>query len=153
MMLIPATVRLLDAALAGGDALAEALGHGVEPGWATFVDALRPTRDAVAASPGREAWGPRLFLHGDPRRLVGWGGFKGPPRDGVVEIGYEIAESLRGRGLASAAAAAMLAEAFADEVVTAVIARTLPEPNASNHVLAKLGFRHEGEVEEDGERV
>jgi hypothetical protein len=22
-------------------------------------------------------------------QLVGWGGFKGPPKDGVVEVGYE----------------------------------------------------------------
>src|SRR5687767_13321412 len=146
MILLLATVRLLDAALVGDEALAEELGHGVEPGWATFVEALRPTRDALAGDPEGETWGPRLFLDGDPCRLVGWGGFKGPPRDGVVEIGYEIAESLRGRGLASAAAEAMVAEAFADDRVTGVIAHTLPEPNASNHILAKLGFRHEGDV-------
>jgi RimJ/RimL family protein N-acetyltransferase len=35
----------------------------------------------------------------------------------------------------------MLAEAFADPRVDAVIARTLPERNASNRVLEKAGFR------------
>ena len=117
----------------------------MEPGWATFVGALEATRDAVQSDPMSVAWGPRFFVGDDPPRIVGWGGFKGPPADGVVELGYEIAERLRGRGLATAAAREMLNEAFADERVTTVIAHTLPEPNASNHILEKLGFRHDGE--------
>ena len=71
----------------------------------------------------------------------------------MVELGYEIAESMRGRGLATAAARAMAAEAFDDDDVTAVIAHTLPEPNASNHILEQLGFRHDGERVERGETV
>ena len=78
--------------------------------------------------------------------LVGWGGFKGPPVEGAVEIGYEIAASRQGRGLATDAVRAMLAEAFADPAVTTVLAHTLPEPNASNHLLRKAGFRFEGDT-------
>ncbi len=151
--LVPAEPHLLDAALAGDDALAEVLGHDVVPGWATFSEALRATRDSLVAAPGGSAWGTRLFVAGEPPELVGWGGFKGPPKDGVVEIGYEIAESRRGRGLATAAARAMLDEAFADADVTAVIAHTLAERNASNRVLEKVGFRYDGEAHEDGEVV
>jgi [ribosomal protein S5]-alanine N-acetyltransferase len=143
----------MDAALAGDDALARALGHDVVAGWATFADALQPTRDALAADPSRSAWGARLFVAGDPPELVGWGGFKGPPEDGVVELGYEIAESRRERGLATAATRAMLTEAFADDRVTTVIAHTLPERNASNRVLEKAGFRFDGEALEHGETV
>jgi [ribosomal protein S5]-alanine N-acetyltransferase len=143
----------MDAALAGDDALADALGHDVVAGWVTFTDALRPARDAVAARPEGAVWGTRLFVAGEPAELVGWGGFKGPPRDGVVELGYEIAESRRGRGLATAATRAMLAEAFADERVAAVIAHTLAEPNASNRVLEKAGFRYDGEAREEGEAI
>ena len=131
----------------------EALGHDVVAGWATFTEALQPTRDALAANPSGSAWGARFFVARDPPELVGWGGFKGPPKDGVVEVGYEIAEARRGRGLATAATRAMLAEAFADERVTAVIAHTLPERNASNRVLEKAGFRFEGEAQEDDEVV
>ncbi len=120
----------MEAALAGDDALAKALGHDVVAGWATFTEALQPTRDALAANPSGSAWGARLFVARDPPELVGWGGFKGLPKDGVVEVGFEIAEARRGRGLATAATRAMLAEAFADERVTAVIAHTLPERNA-----------------------
>ena len=94
-------------------------------------------------------WGSRFFVSGDPPELVGWGGFKGPPEDGVVELGYEIAEARRGRGLATAATRALLEEAFADDRVSAVIAHTLAERNASNRVLEKAGFQLDGEAEED----
>jgi RimJ/RimL family protein N-acetyltransferase len=151
--LVRADLHLMEAALRGDDALAEALGCDVAAGWATFTEALKPTRDAVAASPDGAAWGARFFVTDDPPELVGWGGFKGTPNDGVVELGYEIAETHRGRGLATAAARAMLTEAFSHEVVTAVIAHTLPERNASNHILEKLGFVFDGEVHEDDDVV
>jgi ribosomal-protein-alanine N-acetyltransferase len=151
--LVRANLDLLDAALAGDDALARALGHDVVAGWATFREALQPTRDALAADPGGAAWATRFFVAADPPELVGWGGFKGPPRDGVVELGYEIAEARQRRGLATAATRAMVAEAFADERVTTVIAHTLPERNASNRVLEKVGFQYHGEAEEEGEVV
>jgi [ribosomal protein S5]-alanine N-acetyltransferase len=143
----------MDAALAGDDALARALGHDVVPGWATFREALPPTRDALVEQPIGHAWGTRLFVSGDPPELVGWGGFKGTPNDGVVEVGYEIAEARQGRGLATAATNAMVAEAFADDRVTKVIAHTLPERNASTRVLEKVGFTYDGATTEDGEVV
>jgi ribosomal-protein-alanine N-acetyltransferase len=141
--LVRANLELMDAALAGNETLARAVGHDVVPGWITFTQALKPARDALAAGPGAAAWGTRFFVTDDPPELVGWGGFKGPPRDGVVELGYEIAETRRGRGFATAATRAMVAEAFADERVT----------NASNRVLAKEGFEFDGAAQEDGETV
>jgi ribosomal-protein-alanine N-acetyltransferase len=147
--LVRGELRVMDAALVGDEALAEALGHGVAAGWATFTEALEPTRDAVAARPEGAAWGPRFFVTGEPPELVGWGGFKGAPKDGVVELGYEIAESHRGQGIATAATRAMLEEAFADEAVTTVIAHTLPQRNASTRVLEKAGFTFDGEARED----
>ena len=47
----------------------------------------------------------------------------------------------------------MVAEAFADERVSAVVAHTLAEPNASNRVLEKTGFRHAGQAQERAEIV
>lgn len=149
--LLRPTVEHFDAAIVGDDRLAEVLGHPVAPGWATFTEALPMAREGVAADPDN-SWAPRLFATEDPPELVGWGGFKGAPVDGIVELGYEIAESRRDQGLATAAAEAMLAEAFADPEVTEVIAHTLPERNASNRVLEKLGFRFVEETRE-GEEV
>ena len=47
----------------------------------------------------------------------------------------------------------MLAEAFSEPTVTAVIAHTLPERNASTRVLEKAGFRFDGDDQEEGEYV
>jgi len=143
--LVTSDRRLLDAAREGDPALATALGAGVVPGWITFTEALEHT------TPGR--WGTHLFLAGDPAELVGWGGFKGPPADGVAELGYEIAESRQGRGLATGAVEAMVVQAFGAPEVDEVIAHTLPERNASNRVLEKAGFVFEREADEDGEPV
>jgi len=153
LRLLTANLELLDAALEGDEELARALGHPVVPGWATFEEALAPTRAALADDPGEGRWGTRLFLAGDPPELVGWGGFKGPPANGVVELGYEIAESRRGQGLATDAVAAMLEQAFASPEVESVIAHTLAERNASNRVLEKAGFDHDGEAQDDGQSV
>ena len=146
--LLAADAELMEAALAGDEALAAALGHSVVPGWVSFTEALAPARNALAADPSRAIWGTRLFLAGEPAELVGWGGFKGPPDEGFVEIGYEIAASRRRQGLASAAVAAMLAEAFADARVKGVLAHTLPERNPSNRLLENAGFVHAGTVQQ-----
>jgi [ribosomal protein S5]-alanine N-acetyltransferase len=148
MMLVRPDAALLDAAVAGDEALARALGHDVVARWAGFADALRQDRESVAEGSSDATWGPRLFVAGEPRELVGWGGFKGPPCEGVVEVGYEIAESRRDRGLATAAVRAMVAEAFRDPVVNCVIAHTLRERNASNRALEKVGFQFAGEAQE-----
>lgn len=145
-------VEHFDAAIAGDDRLAEVLGHPVAPGWATFTEALPMAREGVAADPDNP-WGPRFFVAGEPPELVGWGGFKGRPKEGVIELGYEIAEARREQGLATAAAQAMVDEAFADPAITEVIAHTLPERNASNRVLEKLGFRFAEETHEDEQAV
>jgi RimJ/RimL family protein N-acetyltransferase len=68
----------------------------------------------------------------------------------MVEVGYEIAPTHQGRGLATAAVEAMLAEAFAEPAVTSATAHTLAEPGPSVRVLEKTGFTHEAEIT-DGE--
>ncbi len=147
--LVPANATILAAAIAGDAALAAVLGCRVVGGWATFTEALEPAR-AAAELAGDATWGAQMFLAGSDPELVGWGGFKGPPAHGAVEIGYEIAPARRGRGLATAAARAMITQAFADPRVRCVVAHTLAEHNASNHILTKLGFRFDAAMAEDG---
>jgi [ribosomal protein S5]-alanine N-acetyltransferase len=86
-----------------------------------------------------------LHLFHDDERLVGFGGFAGPPEDGVVEIGYEIGPEFRGRGYATAAARALVAKAAAAGVDT-VIAFTRAEENPSTGVLRRVGFGVTGEA-------
>ena len=82
------------------------------------------------------------------------GGFKGPPADGVVEIGYAVAPALRGRGIAEDAVREMLREAFSDDDVRAVIAHTLAEGGPSTSVLERTGFVYDDDVDDEkGGRV
>jgi [ribosomal protein S5]-alanine N-acetyltransferase len=81
--------------------------------------------------------------------LVGSGGYKGPPKDGTVEIGYEIAPGFCGHGYATAAAGQLVGRAFTRVEVAAVEARTLPYANASVTVLVKVGFVCQGIVPDE----
>ena len=148
--LLTPDLALLDAAIAGRAALEQALGCDVAEGWDVFGQALGRIRDAVAADPGSTRWGTRLFVVATPRTLVGWGGFKGPPRDGVVELGYAVSPSWEGRGIATAAVGELLRDAYASPEVRSVIAHTLPETGPSVRVLGKAGFAYESAVLTDG---
>lgn len=143
--LLTPDLALLEAAVSGDDALARALGHGVAEGWEVFAGSVAHTRDAVAADPASTRWGPRLFIAGEPPLLVGWGGFKGAPADGAVELGYAVAPAWRRRGAATGAVRAMVDEAWAEPAVDCVLAHTLAERNASVRVLEKAGFGFDGE--------
>ncbi|MEZ5893472.1 MAG: GNAT family N-acetyltransferase [Parvularculaceae bacterium] len=138
--LIDATFELIDAACRGDDALAAALGAEIAAGWLEFPEALDMMRGDYENSPAARRWGTLFFVAGSPRRLIGWGGYKGAPKDGAVEIGYAIAPGERGKGYATAAAQAMVARAFAAPEISAVTAHTLAEENASTSVLKKTGF-------------
>lgn len=149
VQLVTPDLAALDAALDGPAALAQALGCEVAEGWAVFPGAVRRSRDAVAADPPSVRWGTRFFVAGEPRTLVGWGGFKGPPLDGAVELGYAVAPGWEGRGVASAAVRELLREAWAAPEVQVVLAHTLAGPGASVRVLEKSGFVHDGAAEQD----
>lgn len=145
--LLTPTVAVLDAAIDGDrGGLEHALGCEIADGWDVFSGALPRMRDALAADSGASRWGTRLFILDDPRTLIGWGGFKGAPRHGVVEIGYAIAPHWERRGLATASVCELLREAFTAEEVQTVLAHTLAKRGPSVRVLEKTGFVHDGEV-------
>jgi RimJ/RimL family protein N-acetyltransferase len=86
-----------------------------------------------------------------PATLVGAGGYVGPPAaDGSVEIGYSIVADWQGHGYASELAAALVARAWGDPVVTRVVAQTAPANSASVALLRRLGFRESGAGTEPG---
>jgi RimJ/RimL family protein N-acetyltransferase len=116
----------------------------VPAGWPEFPEAIDFSIAKLNERPDEADWWMHFFLDQDGR-LVGSGGFVGPPANGVAEIGYEIAPEFRGRGYATAAARAMVAKARAN-VALVVIAHTLTHQNPSTSVLKRLGFRFAGEV-------
>jgi [ribosomal protein S5]-alanine N-acetyltransferase len=140
----PLTRDRAEALLEGGDAFARSFGYRVADGYLEFPEALpaivQGLRDGM--DPG---WSGYLII--DPRTttVIGLGGFKGPPTDGSVEIGYSIAPAHRGRGHATEAARRWLDIAVAHGV-TLVCAHTLAGENPSTAVLRRLGFRRTAEL-------
>ncbi len=133
----PARLDWLEALAEGDATFSSRFGLAVEPGWSGFPEAL-PAVVADARQRGEDPWGTYLFFD-DDGALVGIGGFTGSPRAGVVEIGYAVAPSRHGRGIATAAVRHFLARAAGEGAVT-VIAHTLATVNPSTSVLLKAGF-------------
>jgi [ribosomal protein S5]-alanine N-acetyltransferase len=143
LFLIPANLPMLEAiadedwatlsGLLGGVSFAE---H-----WLHFPEAMIWMRDFLREHEAELGWWNFLVVHRRDVRLIGTCGYKGAPNfAGEVEIGYEIAETYQSQGLATEAARALVENAFAHEGVKTVVAHTLAETNASNHLLQKLGF-------------
>lgn len=121
---------------------ADRFGLTLVDGYLAFPEALEPTVTALEGGID-PAWFAHLIVEGD--RVVGLGGYTGPPVDGVIEIGYSVAPSCQGRGVATAAVARWLAQA-GRAGVRRVVAHTFPEENASVAVLRRHGFVHDGEA-------
>ena len=83
--------------------------------------------------------------------IVGTCAFRSPPRDGEVEIAYFTFPEFEGRGFATEMARHLIQVVQDNEPGTRIFAFTLPEKNASNRILQKLGFNFCGERrDEDG---
>lgn len=151
--LVPVTPEAAGAVLAGGH-----LPHGGVPWHEQYP--LTETYDALGMTARtHEALGwagqsvPRWWMSQIvvDDVVVGDIGFHGPPADptgpgggaSVVEIGYDVVPALRGRGIATAACALVLARAWADGA-TEVVAETALDHAASQRVLINAGFRATG---------
>jgi RimJ/RimL family protein N-acetyltransferase len=145
-VLVVATVELVESETAGR--LAAALDVALAPDWPPEFhgpEQLAFTREALAR-PGEDGW----WLHYvvDDGTLAGVCGFKGPPVEGTVEVGYSIVASRQRRGLATAAVGELCDRAWA-RGAERVTAHTLPHLEPSIGVLRKLGFE-EAEPPEEG---
>ncbi len=101
------------------------------------------------------SWGPRHIVRAFDGLVCGSIGFFGPPedRDGApeTEVGYGLVGEARGRGVASEALRALLAET--DSLGVRVRASVLPGNAPSIRVLAKCGFTELRAATEEGELV
>jgi len=98
-------------------------------------------------------WFGYLVVEDETRQLVGVCTLKGPPVEGTVEIAYFTFPGSEGRGIGTEMARFLVARAGTLPGVTAVIAHTAPESNASTRILEKIGMRFGGEAQEDGVSV
>ena len=115
-------------------------------GVAVSAGALPPRHVAVRALTHLDAGTPALWcmpfliMPRSHDAILGGCTFKTAPVDGRVEIGYGVAPSHRGRGVATAAVTQLLYLAAASGIVRQVIAHVLPGNFASAKVLSRLGF-------------
>ncbi len=93
-----------------------------------------------------------VFVSAAPAQVVGSAMLKRRPEAGRVEVGYGVAESAWGRGVATAAVRQLVAHAFADAGVREIYAETAVDNQASRRVVEKVGFSHIGQRDsaEDG---
>ncbi len=75
---------------------------------------------------------------------VGGGAFVAAPMNRRVEIAYYTLPEFEGKGIATATAQALLDIAERTNNGLTVIAKTLPQINASTRILSKLEFCHTG---------
>ena len=97
-----------------------------------------------------EPWVGYLAIEGNS--CVGCCGFTSPPVADVTEIAYFTYPDFERRGIATRMAQRLISIAQACDSSVRIIAHTLTEENASNHILKKLGFAFAGTVDhpEDG---
>jgi RimJ/RimL family protein N-acetyltransferase len=144
---------ILEKILEGKESLADHLKIEVPDGWEEFEEGpFRFVLDRLGLHPDQAPWWNWLAILKEEKILIDTCGYKGPPRESVVEIGYGVISSYRGIGLATEIAAVLTDHAFGFPEISMVMAHTLPEENASCNVLRKCGFHHSGEVmdPEDG---
>jgi RimJ/RimL family protein N-acetyltransferase len=75
------------------------------------------------------------------------------PPGGDVEVAYRLARAAWGRGIATEAAAALVAHGLHTLGLPRLVAVTYPENHASQRVLDKLGFERRGLTEYKGVRA
>ncbi len=84
-------------------------------------------------------------------QVIGGCGFLGPPdATGSVEIGYGLAPSQRGKGIATEAVNGLVDQAWRDPVVKVVFAFTDKHNEPSQGVLRRTGFQ---QVDSDSDQL
>lgn len=154
LRLIPATIELVEAEIAGMEGLARSLGARVPENWPPdlLVDALPFFQEQLERHPELAGWLSWYWVRwGEEQVLVGCGGFKGAPRpDGLVEIGYSVLPQFQGLGYATEGVGGLVDWAFQTAEVARIIAETMPGNMASLRLLEKLGFHPAGAGSEPG---
>lgn len=133
----------------------DSLGVEFEPSWPPELavgHTLENMRDRLADYPAETGWFAWAYISPVMNRLVGLGGFSGPPdASGEVEIGYSMLLSYREQGLATEGVCALLDWAYQTDSVRSVRARTPQDSVAAQRVLEKAGFVQVESEAESGE--
>ena len=155
MLLVSATLALLEADLSGHAQLADLIGAQVPDNWPPdlYMRAAMKFALELLQDPAEQGWSFWYLLTQSPQEVevLGICGFKGRPgEDGSVEISYSVLSQFRNQGYASEAVSRLVLWAFSHQNVKEVTAETLPHLRQSIGVLEKNGFIHTGPGSEHG---
>jgi RimJ/RimL family protein N-acetyltransferase len=158
LRLVPITVPMVEAVMAGRREAAEALVQARMPErWPNrdLVErAFTASLEAIRADPETRLWGDRVMVlpgaQGEPDRVVGSVVFHGRPgEEGLAEIAYGVEEASQGQGYATEAVGASLDWAFTQPGVRAVHAATFAWHMPSLRVIEKVGMVRVGTREHE----
>jgi len=156
--LVAVTVQLAQAETDNLPALAHLLDTPTPTSWPPPLNDEHSRQYFLASLQKAEArdvgWNLWFCVRREPRELNGNAGFKGSPKDGLVEIGYSMLETHQRHGYATEAVRGLLSWAFQNPEVQRVVADTLPGLTLSVRVMEKSGFAFVGDGPvEDGTRT
>lgn len=152
--MVPASVALARAELTDRTEFARLLSATVPGEWPPEIlaDALPIFLEWIEAAPDRVGWYVWYAMMRAPREasdmltldvgdiLIASAGFKGPPQNGTVEIGYSVLPRFQGHGYATEMVRALIDWAFAQPGVLRIIAETTEDNAPSVRLLHRLGF-------------
>lgn len=136
----------LEAIVRGPRALGELLNLSVPEGWPRVPEAYPGWLELLRREPTRAmgGWWLYLFIHPQERALIGCGGFRSPPREGSVELGYDVAPAFQGRGFEAEAVGGLIRYAFTRPEVSAVEALSMARRGPQTTVLEQAGMSRHG---------
>jgi len=148
LQLIPFSLELIKATLAGKSKLGELLAVTIPDCWPgdDFADVLPALVAQMEAEASTFAWN-WLIVHKQDRVIIGDVGFMGCPKHGKAEIGYSIVPEYRNRGYATETALYLIHWALQQREIRLVTAQCLNDNLGSIKVLEKVGMQ---QLEPDG---
>ena len=146
MRLLPTTIALARAEMTDRAEFARLLSATVPEEWPPEIlaDALPVFLEWIVATPDQVGWFVWYAVIESPATepdiLAASGGFKGPPQEGTIEIGYSVLPQFQGQGFATEMVRALIDWAFAQPGVLRIVAETTEDNTPSVRLLNRLGF-------------
>lgn len=156
LLLVNCDQKLLETVLLGRQAIEDYLQVRVPENWTEFGELpFQYAHKKVQKNPQIAKWWTYLPILKEEKILVGSCGYKGAPHaDGMIELGYEVAQDFRNQGIATEIVQLLIQYAMHDKSVQYILAHTLAQKNASVRVLEKVGFRFVQEIaDEEHEKI
>ncbi|WP_160680503.1 GNAT family N-acetyltransferase [Clostridium sp. C8-1-8] len=153
LILIPVTLEITEALLAGSSEEIEKLGVTIDEKWPTddtkdILPFINQSLEKDKVPSGFEFW---MIVKKANMKVVGDIGFKGKPDEkGEIEVGFGLVENERGHGLGFEALKAIIDWAFSQQNVKVIKADCLIDNKPSAGILEKVGMK---EIDRDKDYI